>query len=135
VDLFQQLDFKKKVLRSPELKQQLTQNTKERDLLVKSINDLRKKIDHNKVTLSEFVPEYLVPECLKHSYAEKMKVLAEREEGMTASNKKVRRVLRHVDLDEENPENTDVSRLKLISARKRWKLLHGFKLKKRNMRN
>lgn len=135
MDLFQQLDFKKKVLRSPELKQQLTQNTKERDLLVKSINDLRKKIDHNKVTLSEFVPEYLVPECLKHSYAEKMKVLAEREEGMTASNKKVRRVLRHVDLDEENPENTDVSRLKLISARKRWKLLHGFKLKKRNMRN
>ena len=135
VDLYQQLDFKKKVLRSPELKQQFSQNTKERDLLVKSINDLRKKIDHNKVTLSEFVPEYLVPECLRHSYAEKMKVLAEREEGMTASNKKVRRVLRHVDLDEENPENTDVSRLKLISARKRWKLLHGFKLKKRNMRN
>jgi ATP-dependent RNA helicase DDX56/DBP9 len=28
-----------------------------------------------------------------------------------------------------------VSRLKLVSARKRWKLQHGFKLKKRNIRN
>ena len=39
-----------------------------------------------------------------------------------------------MDLDEENPDTTDVSRLKLLSARKRWKLLHGFKLKKRNKR-
>ena len=37
-------------------------------MLVKGINDLRKKIDHGKVTISEYVPDYLVPECLKASY-------------------------------------------------------------------
>ena len=36
--------------------------------LFKAINDLRKKIDHGKVVLSEYVPDYLVPECLKASY-------------------------------------------------------------------
>ena len=41
---------------------------------MKTINDLRKKIDHGKVMLSEFVPEYLIPECLKASYQEKMKL-------------------------------------------------------------
>lgn len=49
--------------------------------------------------------------------------------------KKIQRVLKHIELEEENPETTDVSRLKLVSARKRWKLQHGFKLKKRNIRN
>lgn len=48
--------------------------------------------------------------------------------------RKVRNAVKHVDLEEEDPEITDVSRLKLISARKRWKLQHGFKLKKRNLR-
>lgn len=57
---------------------------------------------------------------------------AKMEEELPMSHQKVKKVLRHVNLDEENPETTDVSRLKLISARKRWKLLHGFKLKKRN---
>jgi hypothetical protein len=76
-----------------------------------------------------------VPECLKASYAERLKVLRASEgEGVPESHKRVEKVLRYVDLEEENPETTDVSRLKLISARKRWKLLHGFKLKKRNKR-
>ena len=30
-------------------------------MLVKNINDIRKKLDHGRVTISEFVPEYLVP--------------------------------------------------------------------------
>ena len=49
--------------------------------------------------------------------------------------KKIQRVLKHIEIEDENPETTDVSRLKLVSARKRWKLQHGFKLKKRNLRN
>lgn len=48
--------------------------------------------------------------------------------------KKARDAVKHVDLEEEDPDVTDVSRLKLISSRKRWKLQHGFKLKKRNIR-
>ena len=134
-DLFQQLDFKKKLLRSPELREELEQNNKEREVLVKAINDLRKKIDHSKVTISEYVPEYLVPQCLKVAYDEKMKVFQakmEEENNTPAAHLKVKKLLRYVNLDEENPETTDVSRLKLISARKRWKLLHGFKLKKKN---
>jgi hypothetical protein len=64
-----------------------------------------------------------------------MKIMqAKMEEETPANHMKVKKVLRYVNLDEENPETTDVSRLKLISARKRWKLLHGFKLKKRNKR-
>ena len=61
-------------------------------------------------------------------------MLAKEEESRPANHEKVKKVLRHVNLDEENPETTDISRLKLISARKRWKLLHGFKLKKKNRR-
>ena len=53
---------------------------------------------------------------------------------MPESHRKVEKVMRYVNLEDENPETTDVSRLKLISARKRWKLLHGFKLKKKNRR-
>lgn len=76
-----------------------------------------------------------MPECLKASYAEKTKVLqAQNEEKMPESHRKVEKVMRYVNLEDENPETTDVSRLKLISARKRWKLLHGFKLKKKNRR-
>jgi ATP-dependent RNA helicase DDX56/DBP9 len=67
-DLYRQLDFKKKLLKTPELKDQFESNGKEREVLVKSINDLRKKIDHGNVTLSDFIPDYLVPECLKASY-------------------------------------------------------------------
>ena len=104
-------------------------------MLVKAINDLRKKLDHGKVAISEYVPEYLVPECLKASYAEKIKLIQNKqEEEAPMYHQKVKRVLRHVNLEDENPETTDVSRLKLISARKRWKLLHGFKLNKRNKR-
>ena len=60
-DLFQQLDFKKKLLKTPELKEEFESKGKERDVLVKNINDIRKKLDHGRVTISEFVPEYLVP--------------------------------------------------------------------------
>lgn len=106
-DLFRQLDFKKKLLKTPELKEQFHSNAKERDALVKAINDLRKKIDHGKVTLSQLIPEYLVPECLKASYQEKMKILqAQVEEELPANHQKVKKVLRHVNLDEENPETT-----------------------------
>lgn len=61
-------------------------------------------------------------------------IQAKLNEETPVSHMKVKRVLRHIDLDDENPETTDISRLKLISSRKRWKLLHGFKLKKRNKR-
>lgn len=57
-----------------------------------------------------------------------------KEEEVPAYIQKARGALRHVDLEEEDPEVTDISRLKLVSARKRWKLQHGFKLRKRNLR-
>ena len=72
--MFRQLDFKKKLLKTPELKDQFESNGKERDALVRNINDLRRKIDHGKVLLSDFIPDYLVPECLKASYQEKLKI-------------------------------------------------------------
>lgn len=50
-------------------------------------------------------------------------------------SQKIKKVVEKIDEDEENPDITDVSRLKLISNRKRWKLRHGFKLRKRNMKN
>ena len=72
IELFQQLDFKKKMLRSPDLKSYFAENPKEKEVLVKEINRLRKKIDSDGVRMSEIVPEYLVPECLKASYQEKV---------------------------------------------------------------
>ena len=69
-------------------------------MLVKTINDLRRKIDYGKVLLSDYVPEYLVPQCLKASYEEKAKVLREKEdEKLPMSHQKVKKVLRYVNLD------------------------------------
>lgn len=68
IDLFQKLDFKKKMLRSPDLKVYFAENPKEKEVLIKEINKLRKKIDADGVKVSAFVPEYLVPECLKAAY-------------------------------------------------------------------
>lgn len=102
--MYQQLDFKKKLLKTPELKEEFDQNHKERQVLMKSINDLRKKIDHSKVMISQFVPEYLVPECLKASYQEKMKLIQTKlDEETPASHMKVKKVLRYVNLEDENP--------------------------------
>lgn len=68
-------------------------------MLVKSINDIRKKLDHAKVVLSEFVPEYLVPECLKASYQEKMKLVqAKADEETPANYQKIKKVMRYVNL-------------------------------------
>ena len=79
---------------------------------------------------------YLVPESLKRGYEEQMKEVKKemKTEEAPAYIKKARNALKHVDLEEEDPEVTDVSRLKLISSRKRWKLQHGFKLIKKNKR-
>ena len=61
VDLFQKLDFKKKMYRSPDLKTYFLENPKEREVLIKEINKLRKKIDSDGVKVSDVVPSYLVP--------------------------------------------------------------------------
>ena len=98
--MYRQLDFKKKLLKTPELKEQFESNGKERDALVRNINDLRRKIDHGKVLLSEFVPEYLVPECLKASYQEKMKLESLKAEEIPKNHEKVKKVLRYVNLDD-----------------------------------
>ena len=58
-------------------------------MLVKAINDLRRKIDHGRVSISEYIPEYLVPECLKASYAERLKVLRAAEGDVPESHKRV----------------------------------------------
>lgn len=103
-DLFRQLDFKKKLLKTPELKDQFASNGKEREVLVKAINDLRKKIDHGKVNISEYIPDYLVPECLRSSYQEKMNLMqAKIDEEAPISHQKVKKVLRYVNLEDENP--------------------------------
>ncbi len=40
------------MLKSPDLKEYFDQNKKERDVLIKAINDIRKKLDYDKVTIS-----------------------------------------------------------------------------------
>jgi len=74
---------------------------------------------------------------LKASYKERIDEMVKNAKENTSPeyHKKIQRVLKHIEVEDENPETTDVSRLKLVSARKRWKLQHGFKLKKRNIRN
>ena len=47
--------------RSPDLKTYFSENLKEREVLIKEINRLRKKIDSDGVTVSDVVPSYLVP--------------------------------------------------------------------------
>ena len=51
-DLFTELDFKKKMLKSPDLKTHFQENPKEREILIKGINTLRTKMDQNKAVIS-----------------------------------------------------------------------------------
>jgi len=44
--LFQKYDFKKKILRSPDLKAHFDENSKEKEVLIKEIKELKEKINH-----------------------------------------------------------------------------------------
>ena len=68
VENFQKLDSKKKMLKSPDLKDYFVQHPQEKSSLIQSIHQLKKQIDHESVTISSFVPIYLVPESLRPSY-------------------------------------------------------------------
>ena len=73
VDLFQKYDFKKKMLKSPDLKDYFEQNPHERDLLLKEVIELKKKINHEGVTIRELVPPYLDRESRRSGYEQKTK--------------------------------------------------------------
>lgn len=65
---------------------------------MKGINEIRKKLDHDKITISELVPDYLVPECLKTSYAERIALITKNStEALPAHRQKVQRVLKYID--------------------------------------
>ena len=46
VELFQKYDFKKKMLKSPDLKEYFEENSKEKEVLIKEVSDLKKRITH-----------------------------------------------------------------------------------------
>lgn len=66
-------DLKRKIIKSPDLKQYFDENPKEKEVLVKTVNTIHRKLENGKVTISEFVPSHLVPECLKAAYEEQLK--------------------------------------------------------------
>lgn len=68
-----EFDLKRKILKSPDMKAYFEENPKEKEVLLKAINALGKKIENGKVVISQFVPSYLVPECLKAAYEEQIK--------------------------------------------------------------
>ena len=61
VENFQKLDFKKKMLKSPDLKDYFVEHPQEKSTLIQSIHQLKKQIDQEAVTISSYVPLYLVP--------------------------------------------------------------------------
>ena len=71
--MFQKYDFKKKMLKSSDLKVYFQQNPKEKEVLIKEVTQLKRKINHEAVTISEIVAMYLVAESLKRGYEEQMK--------------------------------------------------------------
>ena len=75
-----EFDLKRKILKSPDMKPYFEENPKEREVLVKTINSLSKKLENGKVTISQFVPSYLVPECLKAAYEDQLKNMPKEEE-------------------------------------------------------
>lgn len=56
------------MLKSPDLKKYFEENQKEKEVLIKEISSLKKRINSETITLSEYVPPYLVPEILKNAY-------------------------------------------------------------------
>ena len=78
-----------------------------------------------------------MPEVLKEGY--KRKVEEELKEDwrkpVESIGQKIRKVVGGIEEGEEDPEVVDVGRLKIISNRKRWKMKHGFKLRRRNIKN
>ncbi|KAM3138338.1 hypothetical protein pb186bvf_009614 [Paramecium bursaria] len=166
VKIAEELDFKKKILKSKDLAEYMLKNPKEKALLQDQIIRLKQQLTKFAVSLpSGSVPDYLLPEfILKQRKAEpqqsRIRVLVDVEDKNIDKIRKKRQIMNQlhntdlmpqdeikeedakpkgnryvtVDLEQENPELVDASRLKIISSRKLWKLKHGFKLKKRNKR-
>ncbi|CAD8077563.1 unnamed protein product [Paramecium sonneborni] len=66
VKMAEQIDFKKKMLKSPDLGEYFQQNQKEKELLQDQIVQLKKKLNRSSIQLPQGpVPEYLLPEFIK----------------------------------------------------------------------
>ncbi|EGR28780.1 hypothetical protein IMG5_168840 [Ichthyophthirius multifiliis] len=132
------VDFKKKMLKSPDLKEYYEKNINEKQLIIESIQKLQHQIKKNEVRCDGECPEYLLPLFLKDKISmaqEKIKKILVYQPENSNLQKKVR-LNKYVYINEskENDGETDPSRLKIISRRKQWKLRHGFKLRKINKR-
>ena len=154
------LDFKKKLLKSKDMKDYFQKNVAERESLVQDIQKLSKQIKEHAVRCEMEVPEYLVPDVIKQfrkkneqMHQEKKRILVQKvnqnyeksmKRRMEMNNlgleqvKKLKRMEgdKYVTVDEgrELNDEVDASRLKITSGKKLWKLKRGFKLKKRNFR-
>ncbi|KAL4469814.1 hypothetical protein ABPG72_022134 [Tetrahymena utriculariae] len=145
------LDFKKKMLKSPDMKEYYAKNIAEKELLIEGIQKLTKQLKKHETRCEGDVPDYLLPQFLleQKKRAEELdpnankkvkKILVYKgssgaQQGEEGSKKKMRGdKYVYVNEEKENENETDASRLKILSRKKQWKLRHGFKLKRVNKR-
>ncbi|CAD8156142.1 unnamed protein product [Paramecium pentaurelia] len=99
VKMAEQIDFKKKMVKSPDLVEYFQQNQKEKELLQDQIVQLKKKLNRSSIQLPQGpVPEYLLPEFIKKQRKmqgdqQKVKVLVRVHDQNTDKLIKKRRLL------------------------------------------
>ncbi|CAK78110.1 unnamed protein product (macronuclear) [Paramecium tetraurelia] len=118
VKMAEQIDFKKKMIKSPDLVEYFQQNQKEKELLQDQIVQLKKKLNRSAIQLPQGpVSEYLLPEFIKKQRKmqgdqSKVKVLVRVHDQITDKLIRKRRLLN----DEQNnnmlPEQEEKPRTK-----------------------
>jgi len=159
INLMKAVDFKKLIIKSKNLEEYFEEHEKEKELIVKDVEKMTKKIVKHAVKMEDSVPAYLLGEeeqkrvleegpqyvkILKHkpnpNFQEEFnKRLATQdltEEEVKTSKKRKMDKEQYITINQklEDPSVTDASRLIPLSGKKLWKIRHKKPLKKVNRR-
>lgn len=156
IEMMKNVDVKRQILRSPKLKEYFEDHEKERDVIVKDIESMTKKINNKAAFMSADLPSYLIEESknpaedkkyakiithtVNQNFEESLKkrlasnnltlndVKSSKKKKMDEDKYKM------INTNKEDPTVTDASRLVALSNRKMWKIRHKKPLKKFNRR-
>lgn len=159
INTLKTMDIKRQILKSKELKEYFDEHRKERELIVKDIDKMAKKVSTHAIQMESNIPSYLLldeevkadeaeegkpqkKQILKLKYNEEYEAsLAKRMAGnkLTLDDVKKKRKMMGdkymtIDTAHDDPTVTDASRLAPLSNKKLWKIRHRKSLRKVNKR-
>lgn len=138
IKVFRLIELKRNILKNKNMKTYFESHETEKQVLVKSLNDLTKLLEKNKNEMNDVVPFYLTPSFLRSDQGTELsgptKIV------LTATNLKKRKPNARsseryimIDPEREDPQFTDPTQLRSFSNRKEWKRKRGLLNKKKRL--